>query len=151
MKKLLLILLCLPLFFSSCSMQSQKDNELSKHQLNEINKRGLDIESLKTMDGKLNLMDGDGISYFSVFEGDYDDSTYLSDVYSSYSNKLLTPIYKADFSMTKERKERASKVKEYLITNINKEEIVEWEKKEWHYAKILIENIELWNYIDKLK
>ena len=137
MKKLLLLLLCVPLIGIGQTQQ----------QLNEIKKRGLDIESLITvghLDGNLNLNDGDGFSYIKFIGGDYDDPIHYKYYLSHLSIILLGTFY---FPSS----DQLEKFKIYLKKNIGKEKMILWDKKEWTSEKILIENIELWDYIVKLK
>ena len=122
----------------------------TQQQLNEIKKRGLDIESLKSWDGNLNIKDGDGGNYRSMRLGDYDDPIYFSDVCAFYSSKLLAYI-RSENSFSLPSLSEIDKVNIYLKKNIGKEKIIFWENKEWTSAKILIENIELWDYLVKLK
>jgi hypothetical protein len=139
MKKLILLLLFIPLVsFGQTNLQ-----------LNEIKKRNLDINSLKNIWGKLDLNDGDGYSYKNFKSGDYDDNKYLLEVYVYYASKLgngakENGTYYIDISAEK-RKEFLK----YFVNNYDKGTILLWERKEWTYSKILIENIDLWEYIVK--
>ena len=139
MKKFLLLLLLIPLVsFGQTNIQ-----------LNEIKKRDLDINSLKNIWGKLDLNDGDGYSFENFKRGDYDDNKYLLEVYIYYASKLVNGAkdngtYYIDISAEK-RKEFLK----YFVNNYDKNTILLWERKEWTYSKILIENINLWEFIVK--
>lgn len=139
MKKLILLLLLIPLVsFGQTNIQ-----------LNEIKKRDLDINSLKNIWGKLDLNDGDGYSFENFKRGDYDDNKYLLEVYIYYASKLVNGAkdngtYYIDISAEK-RKEFLK----YFVNNYDKNTILLWERKEWTYSKILIENINLWEFIVK--
>jgi|TARA_B110000240_G_C13146386_1_gene303332 hypothetical protein len=138
-KKFLLLLLLIPLVsFGQTNIQ-----------LNEIKKRDLDINSLKNIWGKLDLNDGDGYSFENFKRGDYDDNKYLLEVYIYYASKLVNGAkdngtYYIDISAEK-RKEFLK----YFVNNYDKNTILLWERKEWTYSKILIENINLWEFIVK--
>ncbi|MDA9107179.1 hypothetical protein N9J98_03150 [Flavobacteriaceae bacterium] len=139
MKKFLLLLLLIPLVsFGQTNIQ-----------LNEIKKRDLDINSLKNIWGKLDLNDGDGYSFENFKRGDYDDNKYLLEAYIYYASKLVNGAkdngtYYIDISAEK-RKEFLK----YFVNNYDKNTILLWERKEWTYSKILIENINLWEFIVK--
>ena len=115
-------------------------------QLTEIKKRGLNIEKIKNIRGKLDLENGDGYSYQSLKAGDYSDNNYMLEVYVYYASKLYSALKKPS-SFISLSSEKRKEFLLYFIENFDKDSITEWERNEWAYSKILIENINLWEYI----
>jgi hypothetical protein len=67
----------------------------TKNQLAEIKNRGLNINNLKTISGKLNLNKGDGYSYKTFKKGDYSNKKYLNEVYAFYAGKVYMTVKKS--------------------------------------------------------
>ena len=127
------------IFNTSCSKNVEKESL--------IKEKNLDINSLKNDRGNLDLNDGDGFSYKSFKSGNYDDNKYLLEVYIYYISKLVTGA-KGNSTYYNDLSEESKKeLLIYFIDNYDKATILLWESKEWTYSKILIENIDLWEYL----
>ena len=139
MKKLILLLLFIPIVSFG----------QSKEQLEEINSRGLNIKTLEDIWGNLNLEDGDAYSYQDLKRGNYEDNKYLLEVYVFYAAKLSAGAKDNTTFYMKLSSEKRKEFLTYFVKKINKETLLMWERKKWTYSKILIENIDLWEYIVK--
>ena len=139
MKKLLLLLLFIPLVSFG----------QTKEQLEEINKRELNIKTLEDIWGNLNLEDGGAYSYQDLKRGNYEDNKYLLEVYVFYASKLSAGAKDNATFYMKLSSEKRKEFLTYFVKKINKETLLMWERKKWTYSKILIENIDLWEYIVK--
>ena len=101
------------------------------------------------MSGNLDLNEGDGYSYGNFKSGDYNDNRYLLEVYVYYASKLSNGAKDDGKYYINLSKEKRKEFLSYFVKNFDKNTILLWEKKEWTYSKILIENISFWNYIVK--
>ena len=119
----------------------------TEEQINEINKRGLKIEQIKNVWGKLDLNKGDGFSYKSLKDGDYNNNNYMLEVYVFYAGKVYNGI-KRPSSFSELSKERRKEYLLYFVNKFDRDTIIEWENNEWTYSKLLIDNLDLWEYIN---
>ena len=118
-------------------------------QIREINNRNLDINSLKNIWGGLDLNDGDGSSYRNFIDGNYNDNKYLTDVYVYYVSKLFSGAKNGELNFADLSETKRKELVLYFVKNIDIDTILYWEEKEWTYSKILIENIDLWEFLVK--
>ena len=124
-----------------------QSNQLTKKQLYEITKRNLTVNSLINEKGNIDLNDGDGFPYKSFKSGNYEDNKYLLEVYIYYLSKLYTGVKGSATYYTYLSDEKKKELLMYLIDNYGKSSILLWESKEWTYSKILIENMDLWEFL----
>ena len=110
-------------------------------------KRNLSVNSLVNEKGNIDLNDGDGFPYKSFKSGNYEDNKYLLEVYIYYLSKLYTGVKGSATYYTYLSDEKKKELLMYLIDNYGKSSILLWESKEWTYSKILIENMDLWEFL----
>ena len=106
----------------------------------QLEKSGLNVDDLKSLDGNLNFKPGDGIS------SDYDRTSDLR--YSFYAAKLCSFLSKT----TGKGYDNSDliKIEEYLKKYYKSNDIQYWEVNEYHSSYILYNNIDLWLLIDRL-
>lgn len=97
--------------------------------------------------GKLDLNKGDGFSYKSLKDGDYNNNNYMLEVYVFYAGKVYNGI-KRPSSFSELSKERRKEYLLYFVNKFDRDTIIEWENNEWTYSKLLIDNLDLWEYIN---
>tara|TARA_R110002012_G_scaffold321264_1_gene548420 strand:- start:80 stop:757 length:678 start_codon:yes stop_codon:yes gene_type:complete len=106
----------------------------------QLEKSGLNVDDLKSLDGNLNLKPGDGIS------SGYNRTSDLR--YTFYSAKLCSFLSKT-IGKGYDNSDLI-KIEEYLKKYYKSNDIQYWEINEYHSSYILYNNVDLWLLIDRL-
>ena len=150
MKKLLTILL-LSLLIIGCNSQ---EGELPKSFFKELSERNLDIKTITPADGILHIEPQWSYigqdKYACISEEWYSEEELLAHwgvVYFTGKGILALPMY----VNSEPHKTNHELTKQYLKNNFSNDELLEWYCEARTFHSVLINNLDLWSYIDQLE